>query len=49
MIFGMEDIRMEWSHLMFNQVFEKERQEVIKLKLENETMARDLGIKIETL
>lgn len=48
-LFGFEDLRMEWSHLMFNQVFEKEKQEVIKLKLENETMARDLGIKIETL
>jgi len=48
-LFSLEDLRMEWSHLMFNQVFEKEKQEVIKLKLENEQLAKELGIKIETL
>ena len=48
-LFGLEDLRMEWGHLMFNQVFEKEKQEVIKLKLENEQLAKELGIKIETL
>ena len=48
-LFGLEDLRMEWNQLMFNQVFEKEKQEVIKLKLENEQLAKELGIKIETL
>lgn len=48
-LFGFEDVRKEWSHLMFNQVFEKEKQEVIALKLDNEAKAKELGIKIETL
>ena len=48
-LFNYEDIRKEWNHLMFNQVFEKERQEVISMKLENEARARELDIKIETL
>ena len=48
-LFNYEDIRKEWNHLMFNQVFEKERQEVIKMKLENEQLAKELDIKIETL
>jgi hypothetical protein len=48
-LFQLEDLRFEWSHLMFNQVFEKEKQEVIALKLDNEIKARELKIKIETL
>jgi len=48
-LFQLQDLRFEWSHLMFNQVFEKEKQEVIALKLDNEIKARELGIKIETL
>lgn len=48
-LFNLEDLRFEWNHLMFNQVFEKEKQEVIKLKLENEKLAKELGTKIETL
>lgn len=45
-IFGYEDLKMEWTHLAFNQVFEKERQEVLKLKLENEAFAKANGLTI---
>lgn len=48
-LFGFQDIRKEWSHLMFNQVFEREKQEVIKLKLENEQLAKELNVKIEEI
>jgi hypothetical protein len=48
-IFQYEELRPEWSHLMFNQVFEKERQEVLQLKLQNEQLARELGIDINKL
>lgn len=46
---GAKDLRFEFSHLMFNQVFEKERQEVVKLKLENERVAKEIGVKISDL
>jgi hypothetical protein len=48
-MFNYNELRPEWSHLMFNQVFEKERQEVLQLKLQNEQLARELGIDINTL
>lgn len=48
-IFGYKDLVMSWDHLSFKQVFEKERQEVIGLKLANEKLARELNIKIEDL
>lgn len=36
-----EDLRMSWSHLMFNQVFEKERAEKTGLQIDNIIKARD--------
>jgi len=41
--FGLQDIRMSWGHLMFNQVFEKERAERIGLQLDNIQKAKDMG------
>lgn len=41
--FDLQDIRMSWGHLMFNQVFEKERAERVGLQLENIQKAKDLG------
>lgn len=41
--FNLQDIRMSWGHLMFNQVFEKERAERVGLQLENIQKAKDLG------
>ena len=43
-LFQLKDLRYEFSHLMFNQVFEKERQEVMKLKIENEVLAKTNNI-----
>lgn len=48
-LFGYNDLVMTWEHLAFNQVFEKERQEVIKLKLDNKILADANGINIEEL
>jgi len=39
--YGYQDIRMSWSHLMFNQVFEKERAERVGLQIDNIIKARD--------
>lgn len=41
--FSYEDIRMSWEHLMFNQVFEKERAEKVGLQLDNIIKAKDAG------
>lgn len=41
--FGYEDIRMSWEHLMFNQVFEKERAEKVGLQLDNIIKAKEAG------
>jgi len=41
--YGLQDIRMSWGHLMFNQVFEKERAERVGLQLDNIQKAKDLG------
>lgn len=41
--FSFEDIRMSWEHLMFNQVFEKERAEKVGLQLDNIIKAKDAG------
>lgn len=39
--YDFEDIRMSWDHLMFNQVFEKERAEKTGLQIDNILKARD--------
>jgi hypothetical protein len=41
--FDLQDIRISWEHLMFNQVFEKERAERVGLQLDNIQKAKDLG------
>lgn len=41
--YGYQDIRMSWSHLMFNQVFEKERAERVGLQLDNIIKVKDAG------
>ena len=48
-LFNYPELTMSWEHLSFNQVFEKERQEVIKLKLENQILANDNNINISEL
>lgn len=42
-VFDLEDLRPSFSHCPFNAVFEKEKQEDIKLKLENLKLAYDMG------
>ena len=39
MIFGL-DLAMTWEHLMFNQVFEREKAETVKIRLENDILAK---------
>ena len=41
--YGYQDIRMSWSHLMFNQIFEKERAERVGLQLDNIIKVKDAG------
>lgn len=41
--YGYQDIRMSWSHLMFNQVFEKERAERVGLQLDNIIKVKNAG------
>lgn len=41
--YGYQDIRMSWSHLMFNQVFEKERAERVGLQIDNIIKVKDSG------
>jgi hypothetical protein len=48
-LFNFTDLFMTWEHLAFNQVFEKERQEVIRLKLDNKILADANNIKIDEL
>jgi len=45
-IFEQEDLRPSFSHCPFNKVFEKEKQEDIKLQLENLEKAQTLGLDI---
>jgi len=45
-IFDEEDLRPSFSHCPFNKVFEKEKQEDIKLQLENLQIAKELGMDI---
>lgn len=37
---------MTWEHLMFNQVFEKEKAETIKIRL-NAILAKENNLKLE--
>ena len=48
-LFGFKDLYMTWEHATFNQVFEVDRQNVIKLKLENLKLAKELDVKIEDI
>lgn len=41
--YGYQDIRMSWAHLMFNQVFEKERAERVGLQIDNIIKVKDAG------
>ena len=41
--YNLQDIRMSWGHLMFNQVFEKERAERVGLQLDNVIKAKEIG------
>jgi hypothetical protein len=45
-IYDQEDLRPSFSHCPFNKVFEKEKQEDIKLQLENLQVAKELGMDI---
>lgn len=45
----VEDLRINYNHLPFNQVFEKERAETNKLKIENLTAAKELGLDEKTI
>lgn len=47
--FGFEDLRMEWNHLSFNQVFEEKRVDRQKKQLENLQLAVNLGYAIPDL
>jgi len=47
--FNYSELSMSWEHLAFNQVFEKERQEVIKLKLDNKILADQNNINLDEL
>lgn len=49
MILDIQDTTMTWDHLSCYQVFEAEKQVVIKLKLENAILAKTNNIKIESL
>ena len=42
--YDLQDIRMSWAHLMFNQIFEKERAEQTGVKLDNIIKAKDSGL-----
>lgn len=48
-IFDEEDLRPSFSHCPFNKVFEKEKQEDIKLQLENLKLAQELGLDVTKL
>lgn len=45
-VYDQEDLRPSFSHCPFNKVFEKEKQEDIKLQLENLEKAQLLGLDI---
>ena len=43
-LFSVDDLGGSWSHLSFNQVFEKEKSERKKIDLENLKLAKELGL-----
>jgi hypothetical protein len=43
-IFDLEDLRKEFTHLSFNKIFEQERENVRKTKIENLTASVALGL-----
>lgn len=45
-VYDQEDLRPSFSHCPFNKVFEKEKQEDIKLQLENLEKAQQLGLDV---
>jgi len=45
-ILDIDDTEMTWQHLACYQVFEAERQNVVKLKLENAILAKENGLKL---
>lgn len=47
--FDFQDLRMEWSHLSFNQVFEKDKADRQGIQLDNLKKAIDLGVEIPDL
>lgn len=47
--FDYQDLRMEWSHLSFNQVFEKDKADRQGIQLDNLKKAIDLGVEIPDL
>jgi hypothetical protein len=47
-IFEQEDLRPSFSHCPFNKVFEKEKQEDIKLQLDNLKIAKELDPNFDT-
>lgn len=42
-VFGFEDVRIEYTHLSFNQIFEQQKAEKQKIQLENVKLAKELG------
>lgn len=47
--FSFQDLRMEWKHLSFNQVFEKDKAERQGIQLDNLKKAIDMGITVPDL
>lgn len=41
--FGFEDLRGDWNHLLFNQVFLKDKAETQSLQLDNIQKAKEMG------
>ena len=47
--FNYQDLRMEWNHLSFNQVFEKDKAERQGIQLDNLKKAIDMGVTVPDL
>lgn len=47
--FNYQDLRMEWTHLSFNQVFEKDKADRQGIQLDNLQKAINLGVEIPDL
>jgi hypothetical protein len=45
--FGYKDLKMSWGHLSFNQVFELQKETVIKAKLDNAILAKANQLNVE--